>query len=66
MPLPAREPRDTAKSIARWVATHHTRDGFTAAQTRRGRNGGLKGGRANVDKRRSQLTSLAEELEYGL
>lgn len=66
VPLPAREPRDTAKSIARWVATHHTRDGFTAAQTRRGRNGGLKGGRANVDKRRSQLTSLAEELEYGL
>ena len=66
VPLPSVEPRDTAKSIAQWVAAHHTRDGFTTAQTRRSHKGAAKGGRANVDKRRSQLTSLAEELEYGL
>lgn len=63
VPLPSVEPRDTAKSIAGWVVAHHTRDGFTAAQARRGRNGGLKGGKSKGQTCSSERIMLLEEVD---
>jgi len=72
LPLPDAEVGHTARSVARWVWRNgFTADGFAAEQARRGRLGGLVGGRGNTSeqqaakRRKVDRAALIEEGRRG-
>lgn len=57
-PLPVAEVRAIARSMAKWTATHHTKESFRSFQSQ----AGTKGNQKSVETRRAHRAALAQEV----
>lgn len=68
-PLQCNEVKNTANSVAKWVWKNYTKrwtdEEFSKIQAKRGRLGGLKGGRGRVDKDREKRLEAAKMRDIG-